>query len=259
MYSCAWFEAETTGGRGDGDPLTTAQLAKIGRLLDKAKIGPDDHVLEIGCGWGAFAIEAVRRTGCRVTGITVSAEQLALARERVAAAGLTDRIRIELCDYRQVQGSFTRIVSIEMLEAVGHEYLGAYFAALDRALAPGGRGAVQVITIPDARYAPYRRTSDFIRKHIFPGGHLPCLAALREAAARRSRLEIREVENIGTHYAPTLRLWRQRLLANADAARDLGFDDVFLRKWEFYFAYCEAAFAERLVDDLQFVVCRAVG
>jgi cyclopropane-fatty-acyl-phospholipid synthase len=254
LYSCAWFAAETTVGKAKGDPLTTAQLAKIGRLLDKAQIGPDDHVLEIGCGWGAFAIEAVRRTGCRITGITVSEEQLKLARERVAAAGLTERIRIELCDYRHVQGSFSRIVSIEMLEAVGHQYLGAYFAALDRLLAPGGRGVIQVITIPDARYHQYRHSSDFIRRHIFPGGHLPCLAALREAAARGSRLEIRELESIGLHYVPTLRHWRERLLANAGAARALGFDAVFLRKWEFYFVYCEAAFAERLIDDVQLTV-----
>ena len=256
MYSCAWFEGGTDGDAADNDPLAAAQRAKIQRLLDKAQIGPDDHVLEVGCGWGAFAIEAVRRTGCQVTGITVSDEQLKLARERVAAAGLSERIRIELCDYRQMRGSYSRVVSIEMLEAVGHEYLGAYFAALDQVLAPGGRGVIQVITIPAERYAAYRRSSDFIRTHIFPGGHLPSLAALRQAAARASQLEIREVESIGTHYPPTLRLWRQRLLANAGAARDLGFDDILLRKWEFYFAYCEAGFAERLVDDLQFVVCR---
>jgi len=291
MYSCAWFENGTAaeasrsgalnptpvavppsrepdslppcvdprdGDPGDCeiDPLAAAQRAKIQRILDKAQIGSTDHVLEIGCGWGGFAIEAARRTGCRVTGITVSDEQLKLARERVAAAGLSERIRIELCDYRQVQGSYSRVVSIEMLEAVGHEYLGDYFAAIDRVLAPAGRGVIQVITIPDARYASYRRSSDFIRRHIFPGGHLPCLAAMREAAARRSRREIREVESIGLHYPPTLRLWRERLLANAGAARALGFDDAFLRKWEFYFAYCEAAFAERLIDDLQFVVCR---
>ncbi len=257
MYSCAWFDGGGASGSGAEDPLAAAQLAKIQRLLAKAQIGPDDHVLEVGCGWGGFAIEAVRRTGCQVTGITVSDEQLKLARERVAAAGLSERIRIEHRDYRQMQGSYSRVVSIEMLEAVGHEYLGAYFAALDRVLAPGGRGVIQVITIPDARYDAYRRSSDFIRRHIFPGGHLPCLAALRQAAARASSLEIQEVESVGAHYAPTLRLWRQRLLANADAARGLGFDDALLRKWEFYFAYCEAGFTEGLIDDVQFVVCRA--
>jgi cyclopropane-fatty-acyl-phospholipid synthase len=255
MYSCAWFGEGAAASGGGGDPLEAAQHAKIRRLLDKARIGPDDHVLEIGCGWGAFAIEAVRRSGCRVTGITVSEEQLKLARERVTAAGLDERIRLELCDYRQVQGTFSRIVSIEMLEAVGHRYLGDYFAALDRVLAPDGRCVIQVITIPDARYDTYRRTSDFIRRHIFPGGHLPCLAALREAAAGSSRLALQEVESIGSHYPPTLRLWRQRLLANAGTARDLGFDEVFLRTWEFYFAYCEAAFAEGLIDDVQFSLC----
>jgi cyclopropane-fatty-acyl-phospholipid synthase len=256
MYSCAWFEGGAAASASAGDLLAAAQLAKIQRVLDKAQIGSGDHVLEIGCGWGGFAIEAVRRTGCRVTGITVSDEQLKLARERVAAAGLSERIRIEVFDYRQVQGAYSRVVSIEMLEAVGHEYLGDYFAAIDRVLAAGGRGVIQVITIPDARYGRYRRSSDFIRRHIFPGGHLPSLAALHEAAAQNSRIEIREVENIGLHYPPTLRLWRERLLANAGAAKALGFDDGLLRKWEFYFAYCEAAFAERLIDDVQFVVGR---
>ena len=253
LYSCAWFGPDSNAGSGGADPLSEAQFAKIQRIISKAKIGPDDHVLEIGCGWGAFAIEAVRRTGCRVTGITVSSEQLKLARERVTAAGLDDRISIELCDYRKAQGKFSRIVSIEMLEAVGHENLAAYFSAVDRLLLPGGMAVIQVITIPDARYDWYCRTSDFIRKHIFPGGHLPCLASLH-AAARSSQLEIGEVESIGAHYVPTLQIWHERLHANADAAKKLGFDEVFLRKWEFYFAYCEAGFAERVIDDLQFVV-----
>lgn len=253
MYSCAWFKDVANAGSGNGEALADAQLAKLKRIIDKAQIGPDDHVLEIGCGWGAFAIEAVRRTGCRVTGITVSREQLKLARERVTAAGLDDRISFELCDYRMVKGKFSRIISIEMLEAVGHENLGEYFATVGRLLLPGGFAVIQVITIPDGRYYWYCRTSDFIRKHIFPGGHLPCLAALH-AAARSSQLEIGEVENIGTHYVPTLKIWRERLHANTDKAKALGFDEIFMRKWEFYFAYCEAGFAEHVIDDLQFVV-----
>lgn len=252
MYSCALFKSEKTA-TDSGDPLTAAQMEKIHRIIEKAQIRPDDHVLEIGCGWGAFAIEAVRRTGCRVTGITVSDEQLKLARERISAAGLEDRISIEMCDYRKMQGLFTKIVSIEMLEAVGHSYLEEYFASIKALLAPGGRAVIQVITIPDGRYAQYCRTSDFIRKHIFPGGHLPCLAALN-TAARNSQLEIQEIDSIGLHYVKTLRIWRERLEANKASALELGFDEIFLRKWEFYFEYCEAAFAEYFIDNLQFVV-----
>jgi len=249
-YSCALYE----------DPSATldeAQRAKRLAVIRKARMGPRDHVLEIGCGWGAFAIEAARTAGCRVTGITLSPHQLEEARRRVAAAGLADRVTIELADYRHVQGRFDRIVSIEMLEAVGHRHLGDFFAACDRMMTRGGRQVHQTITIPDWRYDDYRRDPDWIRTHIFPGGHLPSLAAMASAMAEHSRLVVETVENIGPHYARTLREWRARFRVRLDAARGLGFDEGFLRAWEYYFAYCEAGFDARYLGDLQLVLVRS--
>lgn len=239
-----------------GETLEQAQRNKMVAVMDMAGIGPDDHVLEIGCGWGGFALEAVRRTGCRVTGITISREQHDLARERVREAGLTDRIEIRLEDYRHVRGQFSRIVSIEMLEAVGHTNLPAYFAAIDRLLAPGGRAVVQVITMPDRKYTAYRFGSDWIRKHIFPGGHLPSLGAMIRAMSARTRLGVTLLQDIGPDYALTLRHWRQALLERRNEVLALGFDERFLRMWEYYFSYCEAGFACRTVRNYQMQLTR---
>jgi cyclopropane-fatty-acyl-phospholipid synthase len=249
LYSCARFEQP-------GDTLAAAQQRKLADLVTKARIGPEHHVLEIGSGWGGFAIEAARRTGCRVTSITISEEQHQLATERVRAAGLSDRVEIRFCDYRDVQGTFDRIVSIEMLEAVGHRYLPSFFAACERLLAPRGMVVLQVITIPDHRYEAYRRGCDWIQKHIFPGGHLPSLNAMSAAMTRVSRLHVEALEDIGTHYAPTLHAWREAFMNNVETVRKLGFDDVFVRKWAYYFAYCEAAFRTRTLNVLQLVLTR---
>jgi cyclopropane-fatty-acyl-phospholipid synthase len=238
------------------DSLEQAQGNKMGAVIDMAGIGPGDHVLEIGCGWGGFALEAVRRTGCRVTGITISQEQHRLATERVREAGLQDRIEILLTDYRHVRGRFSRVVSIEMLEAVGHVNLPAYFETIDRVLAPGGRAVVQVISMPDQKYHAYRHGSDWIRKHIFPGGHLPSLGAMVRAMSARTRLGVTRLDDIGPHYAQTLRMWRESLLAHAREIRGLGFDETFLRKWEYYFSYCEAGFACRTVRNYQLQLSR---
>ncbi len=248
-YSCAIF-------RDPQDSLETAQQNKLAAIIDKARLSDRDHVLEIGCGWGAFAIAAVRRTGCRVTGITISKDQFDLARERVRQAGLEDRIRILFCDYRDLRGSFDKIVSIEMLEAVGHRYYGTFFKQLDRLLAPGGRAVLQTITIPDQRYETYRRSHDWIQKHIFPGGLLPCLTVLTRAMTRHSRFMVEDAENIGPHYAATLAAWRSRFEANRERVSALGFDRVFQRKWIYYLGSCEAGFAERVLGDLQIVVTR---
>jgi cyclopropane-fatty-acyl-phospholipid synthase len=239
--------------------LEDAQRAKYRRLAEKARIDGSCHVLEIGCGWGGFAVFAASTYGCRVTGITLSEEQARLARDRVAAAGLEDLVDIRLVDYREMTGSFDRIVSIEMLEAVGHGYLGAYFAQVDRLLAPDGLVAIQVITIPEQRYDDYRRRPDFIQRYIFPGGHLPSLEAMCEAMGDRSDLYVESAENIGTHYAETLRRWRERFTANVDEVTALGFDDRFVRMWEFYLAYCEAAFLARYIGDLQLVLTRPMN
>lgn len=249
MYSCAFYEQP-------GQSLEAAQRSKIHRVLKAARIGPDHHVLEIGSGWGGFAVEAVRMTGCRVTSITISERQLEEAQSRAAAAGLTNRIRFQLMDYRQLEGRFDRIVSIEMLEAVGREYLGEFFAVLDRVLAPDGLAAIQVITIPDQRYERYSRSVDWIQKHIFPGGHLPSLGALMRAMTEHSTLHVEAVENIGPHYAPTLRAWRDNFERALPQVREMGFDEMFIRKWRYYLSYCEAAFATRALDDLHIVLTR---
>ena len=248
-YSCAIFDHP-------GESLGAAQRRKFDRIMDKARLGPGDHVLEIGCGWGGFAIDAVRRTGCRVTGITISREQYDLARQRVREAGLSDRIDIRFCDYRRIQGRFDKIVSIEMLEAVGHRYYGTFFNQLDRLLAPGGIAVIQTITIPDQRYDTYRREHDWIQKHIFPGGLLPSLTAITAAMTRHSRLMADDVENIGDHYATTLAHWHRRFMDNRDRVAALGFDAVFQRKWAYYLGSCEAAFRERAIGNLQLVLTR---
>jgi len=248
-YSCARFVSE-------GQSLEDAQRAKLVGLAERARLEPDLEVLEIGCGWGAFSVLAAREYGCRVTAITLSDAQADHVRELVAREGLEDRIEVRIQDYRHVTGSFDRIVSIEMLEAVGHRYLGTYFATLDRLLRSDGLAVVQVITIPDQRERAYRRRPDFIQRAIFPGGHLPSLTTMSRAMTRRSRLIVEELENLGPHYAETLRVWRERFLARTERVHELGFDSTFVRLWEFYLAYCEGAFLSRYLNDLQLVLTR---
>ncbi len=248
-YSCAVFDDPNA-------PLEVAQRRKFHTIMEKARLTEKDHVLEIGCGWGGFAMEAVRRTGCRVTGITISKEQYEFAKERVRRAGLEDRIEIRFCDYRKMRGRFDKIISIEMLEAVGHNYYGVFFKQLDRLLAPGGIAVMQTITVADQRYEQYRRSHDWIQKHIFPGGLLPSLTVLTRAMTRSSRLMVDHVENIGSHYATTLSRWHKRFRENLDRVGRLGFDRTFQRKWAYYFGSCEAAFRERAIGDLQLVLTR---
>ena len=263
-YSCAYFDEEALAAdwsRIDPGTLEGAQRAKYGLLAAKAGLRPGSHVLEIGCGWGGFAEVAAAEFGCRVTGLTISREQAAFARERMARRGLADRVSIELVDYREVTGVYDAVVSIEMLEAVGHRYLPAYFRKCDQVLKPGGRAVIQVITIPDDRYLRYRLRPDYIQRFIFPGAHLPSLGAMRRALGRTA-LRIVDREDLAPHYGPTLAVWRKRLLERRRALYDLGFDRSFLRRWEFYFAYCEAAFRTRYVADWQLVLERegeAVG
>lgn len=247
-YSCALFSTPD-------ESLEQAQRNKLRRLAEKARLEPGLHVLEIGCGWGGFAELAAREYGCRVTGITISRAQADYARARLQAAGVADQAEVQIVDYRRVEGSYDRIVSIEMAEAVGHEYLADYCAAFDRLLAPEGLAVLQVITIPDARYRDYLRGTDYTRRYVFPGSHLPSLGALTAALAKTS-LSIEDLENIGVHYAETLRRWRVRFLERADAVRALGFDDGFCRRWEFYLAFCEAGFLDRHLNDLQIVLTR---
>ena len=251
-YSCALFETpEAT--------LAEAQQSKYRALAEATRIGEDDHVLEIGTGWGGFALHLARERGCRVTTTTISREQHALARERVAAAGLSDRIDVVYCDYRELTGSYSRIVSIEMIEAIGHRQLGTYFATIDRLLAPGGFAGIQSILVPDQRYKLYRSQRDWIRKHIFPGGMLPSLEAVTTAARRSSGLMVHEVREIGPHYARTLREWRERFLLRRSEVEALGLDLQFQRTWEYYLAFCEAAFATHTLRDAQLVLTRPLN
>ncbi|TFG93074.1 MAG: DUF1365 family protein, partial [Syntrophobacterales bacterium] len=238
------------------DTLEDAQKNKLDSIIRKARITRDDHVLEIGCGWGGFAMEAVRQTGCRVTGITVSAAQYDYALELVRKAGFEDRITILLRDYRSIKGMYDKIVSIEMLEAVGHRYFGTFFRCCENLLKPGGRMVLQTITIPDQHYEVYRKGTDWIRKYIFPGGHLPSLTAIRSAMTNHSSLTIDHVEGIGLDYVLTLREWRRRFLENIDTVSPMGFDRKFQRKWLYYFACCEAGFAARALGNVQIVVNR---
>ena len=248
-YSCAFFEQP-------GQPLAEAQRAKYHRLAEKAGLRPGHHVLEIGCGWGGFAEVAAGSYGCHVTGLTLSKEQARFARERMRQKGLDDRVEIRLEDYRDAEGSFDAVVSIEMLEAVGHRYLQRFVTACDRLLRPHGRVVLQSITIPDQLYDGYRHGIDWIRSYIFPGGHLPSLKALQDALAGSTAFTVHHLENIGVHYAETLRRWRRSFLENRAEVQALGYDDVFVRMWELYLAACEAGFAHGKLGDLQLVLVR---
>ncbi len=247
-YSAGVFEP--------GDTLETAQIRKYEALCRLAGIGPADHVLEIGTGWGGFAIHAAATHGCRVTTATISQAQAALARERVAAAGLSERVEVVLRDYRELAGRHSKIVSIEMLEAVGEEYWPAFFAACDRLLEPGGSIALQTITMPHRRYLASRHAYGWIHKYIFPGGLIPSREAIDRALRDASSLRVTAGAEIGHHYATTLRRWRERFLARREQVHALGFDGTFVRMWEFYLAYCEAGFATGALGDAQLRLAR---
>ena len=248
-YSCAIFEF-------DGQSLADAQQAKYRRICDRLDHCPGDHVLEIGCGWGGFALHAARERGCRVTGITISREQHDEAQLRVQDADLGELVSIEYRDFRDVEGTYSHVVSIEMFEAIGEALYEPYFATIDRVLAPGGRACVQTIALPEQRYATYRRTRDFIQAYIFPGGHLPSVEVMARAMRRSSRLHVQGLEEIGPHYADTLRLWREAFHARIDEVRTLGYDERFVRIWDYYLSFCEAGFRERILRDVQVVIAR---
>ncbi len=248
-YSSGLFEGDATRSLGE------AQTAKLERTLERLAAPAGGHVLEIGCGWGSLAERAAQR-GLRVSGITLSREQLAYARARIAQAGLGHRARFELRDYRDLQARYDAVVSIEMLEAVGERWWPAYFARLASSLPRGGRALVQSIVIDEALFARYRRGSDFIREYIFPGGMLPTVERVR-AEATRAGLELVESHAFGVDYARTLALWRERFIAARPQLRALGFDERFERLWIFYLAYCEAGFLAGSTDVVQFLLRRS--
>lgn len=243
-YSAARFTREDQS-------LEDAQAAKYDALCRKLHLKPTDHVLETGCGWGGFSCHAARHYGCRVTAITISREQQKFAAERVAREGLAGRVEIRLQDYRHVTGRFDKVVSIEMLEAVGDAYLETYFAKCAEVLLPGGLLAFQVITVPDSRQRALRRGVDWIQKHIFPGSLLLSVGRFNEAIGRTSDLFMHDLEDLGASYARTLRLWFERFNHRLPEVRALGFDEPFIRKWNYYLQYCEAAFATRHISVVQ--------
>ena len=249
IYSAGYHESE------DVD-IHQAQIVKMDRICRKLELGPDDHLLEIGSGWGGFALHAARHYGCRVTTTTISQEQYHLARDRVREAGLENRVTVLCQDYRDLRGAFDKLVSIEMIEAVGERHLKTYFHACAQLLKPHGMMLLQAITVADQKYAQYRNEVDFIRHYIFPGGFLPSLTAIAETLGRVTDLRIYHLEDIGPHYATTLRHWRARFLANLDRVRALGFPDTFIRMWEYYLCYCEGGFRERAIGTVQLLLTK---
>ncbi|KAG8627684.1 hypothetical protein KVT40_003557 [Elsinoe batatas] len=267
-YSCpVWLPKSDP--RSASETHEEAQERKLMRFVENARIKSTDHVLEIGTGWGSFAITAVRKTGCRVTSLTLSQEQKVLAEERIAHAGFTDNIEVLLCDYRALPipkdtGKYDKVVSIEMLEAVGKEFLSTYFECIDKLLKKdGGIAVFQCITMPENRYDAYSKSDDFIRRYIFPGGHLPTVTQLLNAAKEGSNATLIPdgVENIGPHYAKTLRLWKEKFFEKFESDikpallrehRGMSENDVqlFKRKWEYYFTYCEAGFLQKSLGDV---------
>ena len=248
-YSSAYF-------RRDGMTLEEAQLAKYERLCQQLHLSRADHVLEIGSGWGFGAVYMARRYGCRVTSVTISAEQYHLATKRVKAEGLEDLIQIRLEDYRKLSGQFDKIVSVEMLEAVGHKYLDTYFSKCNELLKRDGVLALQVITCPDSRYESMRKGVDWIQKHIFPGSLLPSVSAINAAINRAGEMTLVDLKDLGLHYAATLKIWFLHFNSRLEQVKAMGFDDRFIRKWNYYLCYCEAAFRMRNIHVMQLIYTR---
>jgi cyclopropane-fatty-acyl-phospholipid synthase len=249
MYSSAIYPtADAT--------LATASIYKLQRICEKLQLNENDHLLEIGTGWGGMAIYAAQHYGCRVTTTTISKEQRDFAIAQVAAAGLSHKVTVLFDDYRDLQGKFTKLVSIEMIEAVGHDHYDQYFTSCSRLLAPNGLMLIQAITIADQRYKRAQKSVDFIQRYIFPGGSLPSIAVISDFVNRKTDMNILHIEDIGDHYAQTLKHWRDVFMSKLDAVRAQGFDERFIRMWEFYLCYCEGGFRERSIGTVQVVFAK---
>jgi cyclopropane-fatty-acyl-phospholipid synthase len=249
MYSAATFEHPQQS-------LFDAQVARLDRICRKLDLKPTDHLLEIGTGWGGLALHAATHFGCRVTTTTISREQWKLATERVREAGLGHRIEVLCQDYRDLEGHYDKLVSIEMIEAIGYQYYDTYFERCAALLKAEGAMLLQSITIADQRFERARRSVDFIQRYIFPGSCIPSVAALTASIARASDLRVFDMDDIGPHYATTLAHWRQNFRANLPRIRALGYDETFIRMWEYYFCYCEGGFAERVLGDVQMLLVK---
>ena len=238
---------------GNNNSLEYAQAYKYERLCTKLNIKESDKILEIGSGWGGFAIYAARKYGCRITTVTISKEQYEYANKRIEEENLSDKIEIKLLDYRQIEGRFDKIVSIEMLEAVGHKYLRKFFKKCSRLLTDKGTLGLQVITCPDSRYDSFRKGVDWIQKHIFPGSLLPSIAEINKSVNATGEMYLHDLKNFGLDYARTLSIWRKNFNDNLNKVFSLGFDNKFARKWNYYFSYCEAAFKMRNINVVQMI------
>lgn len=250
MYSSAIYPSQDAS-------LETAQQFRLQRICEKLHLGPDNHLLEIGTGWGSMAIFAAKEFGCRVTTTTISDEQYEYAKKRVSEEGLEDKVTLLKSDYRLLEGQFDRLVSIEMIEAVGHKFLPGYFKKIDELLTDDGIALLQSITMPDQRYKAYRNSVDFIRRYIFPGGHLPSISLINHHIAQQTSMTVNHFEDITQHYARTLKDWHQRFIAAYNTLDHTKYDRQFYRLWRYYFAYCEGGFRERAIGTSQIVFSKA--
>ena len=248
-YSCAVFERPESS-------LQEASVAKYDRICKKLRLSPNDRLLEIGSGWGGFAIHAAKRYGCRVTTTTISKAQYDLAKERIRSAGVEDKVHLLLKDYRDLKGRFDKLVSIEMIEAVGHHYLNTFFRCCSNLLTEQGTMLLQAITIADQAFERHKKEVDFIKRYIFPGSCIPSVTAMADAVAEATDLRLVHMEDITSHYARTLRTWRERFFDNIQQVRALGYSETFIRMWEFYLRYCEAGFQERYLGDVQMLFAK---
>lgn len=248
-YSCGIFSSSQ-------DTLKDAQLNKLKTLCDDLDIQAGDHILEIGCGWGGFAKYATQNYDCKVTGITISKEQHAYAVDMIKSEGLDDKVDLLLMDYRDLEGTFDKIVSIEMIEQVGDEFIPEYFSKINTLLKKDGVAVIQAITSPDSRYEEFKKGVDFIQKHIFPGTLLPSVTRMVSACQKTGSLQLLNLRDIGPHYAKTLRIWADKVAMKKDEIKKLGMDEFFFRQWNYYLYYCEAAFRERNISDVQITLVK---
>ena len=246
MYSCAYYPDDQTS-------LEQASLAKLQRICDKLQLNESDHVIEIGTGWGGFALYAAKNYGCKVTTTTISEQQHDMAKQRIIEAGLEDKITLLMEDYRDLQGTYDKLVSIEMIEAVGHQYLDTYFAKCSSLLKPEGIMLIQSITIADQQYDQAIKSVDFIQRFIFPGGFIPSVSAITHSVKQSTDMRLFQLEDIGPHYATTLYDWRQRFFDNIEPIKALGYSQQFIAMWDFYLCYCEAGFLERVLGNAHLV------
>jgi len=251
-YSCGIFEREDS-------TLKEASEAKYDRICRKLQFSTGDRILEIGTGWGGFAVHAARNYGVQVTTTTISEEQHQFAQNRIKAAGLEDRITLLKKDYRDLSGKFDKLVSIEMIEAVGHHFYPTFFQTCSRLLKDDGLMALQAITIGDQIFDRHKRSVDFIKRYIFPGSCIPSITAISHAIAKATDLRLIHLEDITPHYARTLHEWRQRFFANLDKVREMGYSDTFIRMWQYYLCYCEGGFAERYIGDVQMLFAKPLN